>query len=114
MVSNPTILAGTTPTTFSPNATINKTQLVAIAGRCLRRRGFNAPSNPTAILRDRHRFSDYANISSFVSDIDNVALAVNSNVNYGTTGHFQPELNMTRGQAAVIMQRLYRRLGHTR
>jgi len=113
--TNPAILAGTTPTTFSPDASINRVQLIAIAGRCLRRRNFHPPANPVGILRDDFRYTDYAEILSWVNDIDNVALAVYSGVNFGSAGgRFQPGQNMTRGRAAVVLQRLYRRLGHTR
>jgi hypothetical protein len=111
--TNPVILAGTTQSTFSPDVTINKAQLTAIAGRCLSRR-FNSPADPISVLRDRHGFSDYNEISRWIADIDKVALAVNTHVNYGAAGRFQPEQNMTRGQAAVILQRLYSRLGHMR
>ena len=113
--TNPVILAGTTRTTFSPDMYINRVQLIAIAGRCLSMRNFRAPANPVATLRDVYGYSDYAEILSWVNDIDNVALAVYSNVNYGSArGLFQPSQNMTRGRAAVILQRLYRRLGHMR
>jgi len=113
--TNPPILAGTTRTTFSPNVYINRVQLIAIAGRCLRMRNFRAPADPVSTLRNDFGYSDYAEILGWVNDIDNVALAVHSNVNYGSArGLFQPSQSMTRGRAAVILQRLYRRLGHTR
>jgi len=113
--TDPVILAGTTPTTFSPDTSINRVQLIAIAGRCLSMRNFRAPSDPVAVLRDDFRFTDYAEVLSWVNDIENVALAVYSNVNFGSADNrFQPGRNMTRGHAAVVLQRLYRRLGHMR
>jgi uncharacterized protein YjdB len=52
--ANPVILAGTTRTTFSPNTTINRAQLVAIAGRCLQRGRFSRLDNPVAFLSGRY------------------------------------------------------------
>jgi hypothetical protein len=101
------IIAGNPDGTFLPNNTITKDQIVAIASRTLSQEmGYKRLPSPGTELS---RFSDKESIPEWAwSD---VALASKNDLfAKATSGLFNPSSNMTRGDAAVIIKRLFDKL----
>ena len=98
------IMSGTSETTFSPSVNIAKDQIVAVSARVLRNEmNYKEPSNANSMLSkysDRNSIPDWARTD--------VALATQLNlVVYRTDGNFVPTGTMTRGDAAVILYRMF-------
>jgi len=92
---------------FSPHLILPRDQLTALSARVLRTRmGYRTPTNPNAVLQifvDRNEFSSWS--------IDDLALATQVNlVIRRADGMFMPRSSMTRGDAALVLYRLYMRL----
>jgi hypothetical protein len=102
------LMSGTSATHFSPNMNIPKDQLIAISARVLRTRmRYRDPANPLALLQAE--FNDYAYLADW-SKTD-IALATRENLIIPRAdGSFAPRTTMTRGEAAIVLYRLYLRL----
>jgi len=101
------LMTGTSSTRFSPNMVIPRDQLVAVSARVLRdEMGVQTPANPNAVLQT---FSDSGSLAAW--SINDLALATRHNlVVRRADGRFAPRDSMTRGDAAIILYRLYSRL----
>jgi len=98
---------GTTPTTFAPNMRIPKDQLTVLSSRVLRNQmRYRVPSNPASYLSG---YNDWQSIPEW-SRAD-IALATRENIIVPRVdGRFAPNDTMTRGDAALILHRLYLRI----
>jgi len=101
------IMSGTSATTFSPNVNISKDQIVAVSARVLRNEmSYNNPSNIGSML---NKYSDGSSISEWAKT--DVALATQLNlVVQRTDGSFSPTATMTRGDAAIILYRMFMKI----
>lgn len=99
------IIKGFGDKTFRGNIAINKTQIVAVSSRVLvSEMGYKTPSNTASYLS---KYSD--SVSDWAKG--EVALATRENlVVYRTDGTFSGGKNMTRGDAAVIIYRLFQKI----
>ncbi|MCL2198253.1 MAG: S-layer homology domain-containing protein, partial [Defluviitaleaceae bacterium] len=102
------LMTGTSPTHFSPNMNTPRDQLTAISARVLRNRmRYRDPADPMALLRTE--FNDYEQLAGW--SITDIALATRENlVIPRADGNFAPTGTMTRGEAALMLYRLYLRL----
>ncbi|MDR1914715.1 MAG: VWA domain-containing protein [Clostridiales bacterium] len=108
-VNNPTILAGTSPTTFSPTLPINNIQIAAFVGRALKYRGFKLKGSTSTVLST---YRDSNEFSKSVTDLDNVALTVNKRIIVQSANSlFNPTQPVTRAKAAQILSQLYTVVG---
>ena len=91
--------------TFRGTTNINKVQIVAVSSRVLTSEmNYKAPSNPSAYLS---KYKD--TVANWAQS--EVALATRENlVVYRTDGTFSGDKNMTRGDAAIIIYRLFQRI----
>ena len=101
------IMSGTSETTFSPNVNISKDQIVAVSARVLRNEmKYNNPSNVSSLL---NKYSDGNAVPDWAKT--DVALATQLNlVVQRTDGSFSPSTTMTRGDAAVILYRMFMKI----
>ena len=101
------IMSGTSATTFAPNVNIPKDQIVAVSARVLRNEmKYNNPTGVDAVL---NKYSDKSAIPDWAKT--DVALATQLNlVVYRTDGDFSPSGTMTRGDAAVILYRMFMKI----
>ena len=101
------IVNGTSPTTFAPRSNIQKDQIVAICARTLRAEmRYRSPSNVSAILS---AYTDYASIAQWGHE--DIALATRENlVVRRTDGRFNGSATMTRGDAAIILYRMFMKI----
>ena len=101
------IVNGTSETTFDPNSIIQKDQIVAICARTLRgEMKYKDPSNASSILS---AYSDSGSIAGW-AQIE-VALATRENmIVKRTDGNFNGTSTMTRGDAAIILYRLFMKI----
>lgn len=99
------IIKGFEDNTFRGTTPINKIQIVAVASRVLiREMKYKTPSNISSYLS---KYSD--GITEWAQS--EVALATKENlVVYRADGTFSGENNMTRGDAAIIIYRLFQRI----
>lgn len=97
------IINGYDNNTFRGGLAIPKAQIVAIAARTLQSKmGYSDPVNPSSYLY----FSDKDDIASWA--IDDVALATRENlVLKRTDNSFVADDSMTRGDAAIILKRMF-------
>ena len=101
------IMAGTSSNTFSPNTNIPKDQIVAVSAR---------------VLKTKMRYKDVTDTGSYLSKYKDsssiadwargdVALATKLGmVVYRTDGKFAPTGTMTRGDAAIILYRMFQKI----
>ena len=101
------LMHGTGGNMFSPRLTMPRDQLVALSARVLRvEMGYRTPANPNNYL---NRFSDRGNLASWSHS--DIALATRENlVVHRADGRFMPNSPMTRGDAALMLYRMYLRL----
>ena len=101
------IMSGTSETTFSPNVNISKDQIVAVSARVLRNEmNYNNPSNVSSML---NKYSDGSSVPDWAKT--DVALATQLNlVVQRTDGSFSPAITMTRGDAAIILYRMFMKI----
>ncbi|MDR1641639.1 MAG: S-layer homology domain-containing protein [Clostridiales bacterium] len=101
------IMAGTSATEFSPKAIIPKDQIVAVAARVLRlEMKYKDPADTAAALSV---YSDAGQLADW-SKVD-ISLAARENLAVGRSdGKFAPTAEMTRGDAAVVLYRLFNKL----
>ena len=101
------IVNGTSPTTFAPRSNIQKDQIVAICARTLRTEmRYRDPANVSGILS---AYSDAASIAQWGRE--DIALATRENlVVRRTDGNFNGSATMTRGDAAVILYRMFMKI----
>ena len=101
------IMSGTSETTFSPNVNISKDQIVAVSARVLRNEmHYNNPSNASSLL---NKYSDGNAVPDWAKT--DVALATQLNlVVQRTDGSFSPSTTMTRGDAAIILYRMFMKI----
>jgi len=100
------LMSGTAENIFSPHMVMPREQLVAIAARVLRNEmGYRNPATPENYLR----FVDRAHLADWSTN--DIALASRENLIVRRADrHFLPRENMTRGDAAMVLYRLYIRL----
>jgi len=101
------LMSGTGANIFEPNLYIPREQMVAISARILRTEmRYRNPVNPMVYLREFSDADDFADWS-----ITDLSLATRENlVIRRADGNFLPRADITRGEAAVILYRLYRRI----
>ena len=99
------LINGYTDNTFRGTTTIAKDQILAVAARVLKNEmGYKEPSNPNSYLV---KYSD--TVTKWAQP--EVALATKENlVVYRVDGTFKGESNMTRGDAAIIIYRLFQKI----
>ena len=99
------LINGYEDNTFRGTTNINKVQIVAVSSRVLTSEmNYKTPSNPSSYLG---KYSD--SIATWAQP--EVALATKENlVVYRTDGTFSGDKNMTRGNAAIIIYRLFQRI----
>ena len=99
------LINGYEDNTFRGGTQINKEQIVAVSARVLTNEmGYKAPSNPSSYLS---KYSD--SVVGWAQG--DVALATRENlVVYRTDGTFSGSKGMTRGDAAIIIYRLFQRI----
>ncbi|MCL2386899.1 MAG: S-layer homology domain-containing protein [Defluviitaleaceae bacterium] len=101
------LMEGTGNNVFSPNMNMPNEQLVALGARILRTEArFRTPANPQQELQ---RFTDTNELASW--SIDDLALAARENLIVPRAdGRFAPRDTITRGDAALMLYRVYRRI----
>ena len=99
------LINGYEDNTFRGTTNISKVQIVAVSSRVLKTEmGYKEPASPAAYLS---KYSD--TIDSWAQS--EVALATKENlIVYRTDGTFSGDKNMTRGDAAIIIYRLFQRI----
>lgn len=99
------LINGYEDNTFRGTTSINKVQIVAVSSRVLTSEmNYKVPSNPSAYLS---KYKD--TVANWAQS--EVALATRENlVVYRTDGTFSGDKNMTRGDAAIIIYRLFQRI----
>jgi len=92
---------------FYPSLTITRNQLASVAARILRNEmGYHTPSNPNHYLS---RFIDRNDIESW--SVEDISLATWAGiVTPRADGRFHPNATVTRGEAALMLYRMYQRL----
>ena len=101
------IMGGTGATTFAPKVNIPKDQIIAVAARTLRiEMKYKDPADNGKIL------SIYADANSLAAwSLTDIALATRENlVVRRTDGKFNPNTTMTRGDAAIILYRMFNKI----
>lgn len=93
------IVAGTSATTFSPNATVTREQMVAIMFKYAAARGLD-----TSARAEISGYSDYSKIESYARDAFSWAVA-NKIISGTSKTTLSPKDGGTRAQYAVILQR---------
>jgi hypothetical protein len=101
------LMFGTSPDTFDPDVVIPREQVMALAARVLQQEmGHPLPGNPTLYLAefaDRHEISDWARAVVALTTRENLPLR-------RADANFLPTQSMTRGELAIIWNRLYARM----
>jgi len=102
------LMEGTSETTFSPNQVLTREESVSAIARVLRNESeYLNLTNPRSFLQGQ--FTDYNELADW--SIDDIALAARHDlIPRRTDGRFAPHDQMTRGDVAVILHRLYERL----
>ncbi|MDR1639272.1 MAG: S-layer homology domain-containing protein [Clostridiales bacterium] len=100
------LMAGTSATVFSPKIVIPKDQIVSVAARVLRlEMKYKDPTDDTSLMA----FSDAASLADW-SRTD-ISLATRENLFVlRWDGTFSPNQPMTRGDAAIVLYRLFMKL----
>jgi hypothetical protein len=101
------IMNGTSATTFAPRVNIPKDQIVAVSARVLRTEmRYRNPTNVEGVLAVYTDAGSLANWSR-----TDIALATRENlVVRRTDGRFNPNEMMTRGDAAIILYRMFMKI----
>ena len=100
------IVNGTSPTTFAPLSNILKDQIVAVCARTLRAEmKYRSPSNVSGVLSV---YTDSASIAQWGRE--DIALATRENLVGRTDGAFNGGATMTRGDAAVVLYRMFMKI----
>lgn len=101
------LMNGTSETTFAPKDAIKKDQIVAVSARVLKTEmKYREPSDAQSILRI---YADAASIAKWA--VSDVALATRENLVVKRYDHtFTPLDTMTRGDVAIILYRLFKKL----
>jgi len=101
------IMTGTGGGMFSPHTNTPRDQLVALTARVLRTEmRYRNPTNPMNYLSEFTDVGDFADWS-----LADLSLATRENlVVRRADGRFMPNATITRGEAAIILYRLYRRI----
>jgi hypothetical protein len=101
------IMGGTAENTFAPRVSIPKDQIVVVSARVLRNEmKYKNPANAGAYLS---AYTDQSAIPAWA--LADIALATRENfVVKRTDGTFEPAFTMTRGDAAIILYRLFERI----
>ena len=99
------LINGFNDNTFRGGTAISKVQILAMASRVLKTEmGYREPSNPTSYLS---RYSD--DVTGWAQP--EIALATKENlVVFRTDGTFKGSGNMTRGDAVIIIYRLFQKI----
>ena len=100
-------MTGVSATLFSPRGVIQKDQIVAVAARVLRSEmGYRDPANVDGVLG---AYTDAGSIAGWGRT--DIALATRENlVVRRTDGTFNGGATMTRGDAAVILYRMFMKI----
>ena len=98
------IMNGTSATTFAPKVTIAKDQITAVAARVLRTEmNYKDPANTSSLLST---YTDSSKLASW--SLTDLALATRENlVVKRSDGMFNPSGTMTRGDAAIVLYRMF-------
>ncbi|MCL1987740.1 MAG: S-layer homology domain-containing protein [Firmicutes bacterium] len=101
------LMTGISATEFNPDANIQRQQLVAIVARVLREQmGYTNPPAPHLYLT---AFTDYLDIENWA--LTDVSLAVREGLTLPRADNrFLPSDTITRGEAALILYRMYNKL----
>ncbi|EMR07940.1 Trifunctional nucleotide phosphoesterase protein YfkN precursor [Bhargavaea cecembensis DSE10] len=94
------LIKGTTPTTYSPNKTLSRTQAVSMFVRVL--------NLQTKDYKDDYKvpsFKDLGNMAD--ATMGEIAAAEEAGIVIGSNGNFMPNEPVKRGQLALMMKRLY-------
>lgn len=101
------IMGGTSDTTFAPKVTIPKDQITAVAARVLRIE--MKYKNPKDINRTLSVYTDIGSLANWSTT--DISLATRENlVVKRVDGRFNPNENMTRGDAAIILYRMFMKI----
>ena len=101
------IINGTSATTFAPKDQIRKDQIIAIAARTLRSEmKWKSPKNIDNYLK---KFTDREKLPSWGTD-DFALASMADLIILRTDGKFNPSDTMTRGDAAVVLYRLFMKI----
>jgi hypothetical protein len=98
------LMSGATATTFEPKTTSKKDQLTAVTGRVLRTEmKYKTPKDREKYLK---KFKDRSELPE--KEIDDIAVASMADlIILRTDGKFNPSDAMTRGDAAIVLYRLF-------
>lgn len=102
------IITGNTDATFRPNANITREQMAIMMVRALEYTGNpvtlnGTPASTLAVFKDKNK----------IQSPEFVAKANQSGIILGVSaGVFQPQGNATRGQAAIMLQRMLKKAGY--
>jgi len=100
-------MTGTGTNTFEPNLNIPRDQMVAITARVLRNemnyRNPLVPMNYLGQFNDSADFADWSVVDLSLATRENLVIR-------RADGNFMPRQTITRGEAAIILYRLYRRI----
>jgi hypothetical protein len=101
------IVNGKSATTFAPFDTISKVEIIAITARTLKSEmKYKDANNPDTYLnnyKDKKSLPDWC--------LKEVSLATRENlIVKRTDGNFNPNTNMTRGDAAIVLYRLFEKI----
>ncbi|MCL2105432.1 MAG: S-layer homology domain-containing protein, partial [Kiritimatiellaeota bacterium] len=101
------IVNGTSPTEFAPRSNIQKDQIVAMCARTLRSEmGYRAPPDVAGALR---AYADSGSIAQWGHE--DIALATRENlVVRRADGMFNGRATMTRGDAAIVLYRMFMKI----
>ena len=101
------IMNGTSATTFAPKVTIAKDQITAVAARVLRTEmNYKDPANTSSVLS---AYTDAGKLASW--SLTDLALATCENlVVKRSDGMFNPSGTMTRGDAAIVLYRMFMKI----
>ncbi len=101
------IMNGTSTTTFAPKLNITKDQIVSVAARTLRNEmKYKNPAEPEKILNiyiDKNNIPNWGTIDIALATRENLVI---KRIDSG----FNPQGSMTRGDAAVILYRLFNKI----
>jgi hypothetical protein len=100
-------MTGTGGNAFSPRVNMPNEQLIALGARILRTEArFRDPANPQQYLQ---LFNDMDALAAW--SLNDIALATRENlVIFRADGRFAPRNTITRGDAALVLYRVYRRI----
>ena len=101
------LFAGTSDTTFSPNANVTREQMAAILPRYAQYKKYN-----TAASASLNGFTDQASVSGYATA--SLEWAVAEKLVNGSAGKLMPTGNATRAQVAAILRRFVETVAATK